>query len=525
VKLTNGNLITMCSRGDTLQALDVDGDRFAEIGRKDPVVIDLQGRTVIPGFCDAHTHFWFWAITLDQINLDDVTSLSESLARVSERAATRPAGDWVIGRGFNQNLWEPPSFPTRQDLDRVAPDHKVAIYSKDAHSLWVNSRALRECGVTRDTQDPEGGRILRDDHGEPTGILIETAYELVEKQIPLPKPREEAAALQRGASLLHRLGVTAVHDMGPWEAWEAYNNWIGRPLDLVSYVRLPKAEEVVKQGLRSGWGEPTLRLGGLKFFSDGALGSQTAYMFDPYVGSDSNYGVPRMSQAEINEMLQYAEAHHLACAIHAIGDRANSDVIDGAEKHPATTLRHRIEHIQCARFEDAERMARTGWIASIQPSHLVSDRDMSLRNWGEARSRYAYPFGTLHRAGVPLALGSDVPIEPVDPLMGIYAACCRKHPEDSRGPWEPDQCLDRYTALHGFTAGAAYAVGQENYVGTLAPGMRASFVILDRDILTVADDQILATQILATFHAGRSMYVNENAAPDLAETLQAARSG
>jgi predicted amidohydrolase YtcJ len=517
----NGHIVTMRGRDDAVTGMRIKGDRIAALEASaggDEATIDLRGRTVIPGFCDAHTHFHYWATTQDHLELGGALSRAEAITLIGARAADLPGGVWIQGRGLNQNAWDPPVFPSRYDLDSVAPRNPAAIFSKDEHTYWVNSLALEKAGINRHTPDPEGGQILRDDSGKPTGILTELAYKMIEAIIPPSPPDQASDAMTRAADSLHRLGVTAVHDMGGWEAWEAYLRW-SRSLDIVKYIPVEEAQRAVQAGLKSGDVDASLRLGGLKLFADGALGSQTAYLFEPYEGTSDNLGVSRITPAQFEEHLAFAEAHELACAIHAIGDRANSQVIDCALNHRAEILRHRVEHVQTIRPEDIKRMATSGWTASVQPSHIIPDRATAIRNLGEERSRNTYPFRSLMTAGVPLAFGSDCPIEPVDPLMGIYAACCRAHPTDSGGSWESAQCIDRYTALAAFTVGGAYAAGLAPGSGSLSPGMRANFVILDRDILTVPANEIPATRVLATFYAGRPRYVNESAAPDLAETL------
>jgi hypothetical protein len=523
--LVNGNIVTMRRRGDVASAMQIDSEKIVAVGGVDTrgrKVIDLQGRTVIPGFTDAHTHFCYWVETMQQVDLTTCKSLDEALRLIGARAAQLPKGHWLEGRGFNKNNWNPPDFPTRFHLDSAASDHPVAVFSKDEHSLWSNSLALAKAGIDRGTADPPGGKIERDTRGEPSGIFFEMAYELVTRAIP-PAPTDDfLVSMSDAARSVHKLGVTGIHDVGTWEAWNAYSAWEDHLLDVVKYFPVDQSERVVGLNLKSCDGTPFLRIGGLKLFSDGALGSQTAYMWEPYEGSNGNTGVSRLSSHELDEYLDFATRHGLACAVHAIGDHANSMVIDAAARYAATALRHRVEHAQIVRTQDVTRLASSGWTASVQPSHLVSDRDMALRYWGEKRSRDAYPFKSLLDAGVPLAFGSDVPIEPIDPLFGIYAACARKHPNDDRGPWEPAQCLDRYSAVHAFTAGAAYAAGLERETGTLAPGQRANFVVLDRDIMGVPDEELLNIRVLATFVAGKPLYVNDHAAPDLAETLNTA---
>lgn len=520
MKFINGRIHTMCRPGEIARSIRLEGDTIAALDEPGPG-IDLKGCTVLPGFCDAHTHFHYWARTMDHVDLDGVTSLEFALERIRERAHRAERSDWVQGRGFNKNLWNPAEFPTRKDLDIVVADRPVAIFSKDEHSLWLNSKALKAAHINSDTADPPGGVIQRDLHGEPTGMLFEKAYERVLAFLPPPDPAQAGPLLDQAASLLHALGVTSIHDMCNLAAWHAYCAWPQPMLDLVKYIRVEDTEYVEREKLKSGQGSPTLKFGGFKLFADGALGSQTAHMWEPYEGGAGGVGLARLSPAELHDYLEYAEAHHLACAIHAIGDRANSEVIAEAARHPSGRLRHRIEHAQSVRPEDVAAFATSGWVASMQPSHLVSDRDISLRYWGKRRSRYAFPMASLHRAGVPLAFGSDVPIEPVEPLFGIYAACCRHRPEDPRGPWEPQERLDRFTAVSAFTRGAAFAAGLENTTGTLAPAMRANLIILDSDLFSVPDEQIQDVKVLATIHAGRVVYVHPQEAGDLAETLGA----
>lgn len=479
--------------------------------------IDLHGLTVIPGFCDAHAHFYYWAATRDRIDLLAAASLEDALDLIGKRSLTCPRDQWIIGRGFYKDAWQPARFPDRHALDRVTPHHAAAIISKDEHSYWVNTEALKRAGITRDTPDPESGRIERDEHGEPTGMLFEEAYKLVDRVLPDPDARSSSAPLDAAAAELHALGVTSIHDMGGPDVWSAYSAWQRPTIDVVQYLPVDDSEKIVASGLKSGDGSPTLTFGGLKLFTDGALGSQTAYMWEPYAGSDDNVGISRMSPEELRKHLAYAETNHLACAIHAIGDRANSEVIDCAQEFPANRLRHRLEHAQAVRPEDIKPLARSGWIASPQPSHLMTDRDTAERLWGARRSAYAFPFRTMLDAGIPLAFGSDVPIEPVDPLGGLFAACCRRKPADSRGPWGAAEIIDRYSALHAFTSGAAYAAGQESDVGMLAPGQRANFVILGSSPLDVSDYELTRVKVLATFHAGVPVFLHPDAPSELHE--------
>ncbi len=531
--LTNANVYTLDAARPRATAIAIAGERILALGgdelrvahyrRGATEVIDLRGHTVIPGLVDAHLHFEWYALGLQNINVE-VPTLEEALARVAERARTAPEGTWLRGRGWNQTLWPGGAFPTAADLDRVAPEHPVFLTAKSGHAAWVNSLALRLAGISTSTPNPAGGTILRDPRtGQPTGILLEDAMKLVEERLPEPTPAEVAAAMQAALPGAWRAGLTGVHDFDGRRAFVAYQLLKERgALGLRVVKNLPVAlvHEAVALGLRTGFGDDWLRIGGIKIFADGALGPRTAAMLESYLGEPDNRGIVVTDKEELFEQVSLASAAGLASAIHAIGDRANHDVLDvyeavrrqelqGLGFRPPTSgpLRHRIEHVQLLHPDDYGRLGRLGIIASMQPIHATSDMLMADRYWGE-RCAGAYAWRTQLRAGAVLALGSDCPVEPLEPLKGIHAAVTRRRADGSPGPdgWYPEQRLTVEEAVRGFTWGPAYAAYMEDRLGTLAPGKLADLVVLSDDIFSIKPMAMLQTEVLATMIGGRFYY-------------------
>lgn len=501
------------------EALVVQDERILAAGRladmslltgPDDVRIDLGGHMVIPGLTDSHTHFAAFSFGLTDVNLDGVASLEAALERVRQRAAEGlPEGAWLRGQGFNANTWD--RRPTRWDLDRVAPDRPVILVSKDMHSAWVNSVALQQAGITAATADPAGGRIVRDEHGEPTGILQERAQGLVGEILPERTPDEWREALLKGIAHAHARGVVGVHNMDGIDSFRAFQRMHHKGgLAFRVYQQIPEGmlDWAIDVGLSTGYGNASLRVGGVKIFADGSLGSQTAHMLEPFTGGDC--GVPVHTAAELHALISRAVLHDLSVAVHAIGDQANQTVLDVlAEVAPESQqrgLRHRIEHAQLLTATDLPRFAQLGVTASVQPSHAPSDRYIADRYWGE-RCSYAYAFKSLLASGAHLAFGSDVPVEPLDPLAGIYAAVWRKRlDEPESAPWYPEQRLTVAEALSGFTMGAAMASCEESIKGSLAPGKLADLVVLDRDISRGDEESLRAVRVVATVIGGRRVY-------------------
>lgn len=480
-------------------------------------VVELPHAVITPGLVDCHTHFFYWALHRAlAIDVSALRSLDAVLHRIRAQARTRHIGDWVLARGFDPNLWTS-GLPSARDLDRIVPDRPVMVRSHDGHTAWLNTTGLRRAGITGQTSDPPGGQIVRDARGRPTGILRESALEL------LPDPlrelaRQSGAALERlidrALSSAYRVawrhGLVGIHSMddGTSLSHLARHRLEGRlglrVLHAVVRQDLPKAVEL---GLRSGWGDEWLRLGGVKIFADGALGSQTAYMFDSYPGRRGYHGVPVTTGSELVELVCAAAQRGWAVWIHAIGDRAVREAVTAiaaARRFGRPALPHRIEHAQCVRPADVRRMARLGIVASVQPCHLPDDIPIADRHWPRAR-RHAYPFRRLLAAGVTLAAGSDVPIESLDPRGSLFGAVARAdHQGSPAGGWFPAQRLTTAEVLHAFTRGAALAAGATDpAAGTLTPGAPADMTIWADDPLRVAPRALREIGILGCVVGGQ----------------------
>jgi predicted amidohydrolase YtcJ len=472
------------------------------------VVEDLEGALVIPGLTDAHIHLMWYARGLRELDLRDLDR-NATLTRVAERAAHLPPGTWITGRGWDQNIWDDTSFPTGAELDRVAPHHPVALNAKNGHALVANSTAMRAAGITAETADPPYGKIARDERGAPTGLLFEDAIGLINRAKPSPDLGTLVDLYDEAQRNLLRQGITGVHDVDGNPAFAAAQELRRQDrqrIRIVKYVRVEALDAVIEAGLRSGLGDDWLRFGGLKLFADGALGARTAALFAPYEGEPENVGLLTLGPEQLHEIARRAASHGLALAIHAIGDRTNSLVLDVLEsaKQVNPHLRHRVEHVQLITPEDQKRLAAQGFVASMQPTHAIHDMKMADRYWGD-RSRQAYAWRALQDAGARLAFGSDAPIEVFDPFLGLYAAVTRRSELDGYpGPegWYPEQRLTLGEALRAFTLGAAYAAGMEARLGLLLPGYHADLVVLNHDIFALPASALLETRVQRTMVGG-----------------------
>jgi len=516
----NGQVLTMDPGNPRAEAFVVEDGRFLGAGAAHTLdgllgpgdrVVDLGGCTVVPGLIDSHVHFSWFSFGLLDINLDGVASIDEAVALVRDRVARTPGGGWVRGHGFNANLWD--RWPTCRDLDMVAPLHRVALSSKDGHSLWVNSLVLREAGITAATPTPVGGQIMRDERGEPTGIFQENANSLIYDVIPERTPEEHLQAMRQGLRYANRVGITGLHCMDGIDCFRSLQALEARgELSVRFFKQIPESalDHAIGAGLMTGFGNEWLRVGCVKMFSDGSLGSQTAYMLEGFEGRPNYTGVPTHTPGSMAAVIEKAVRHNLAVAVHAIGDAANRMVLDALEPVADISrrkgLRHRIEHAQLLTDDDLPRFAELGIIASVQPSHAPSDRYIADKYWGE-RARLAYAFRSLLRSGARLAFGSDVPVEPLDPLAGIHAAVWRKRLDEPESEsWYPVERLSLNEALHGFTMGGAYASGEEDMKGSIAAGKYADFVVLTHDISSGSEEALREARPLATVVGGRVMY-------------------
>jgi predicted amidohydrolase YtcJ len=477
--------------------------------------LHFPGATVTPGLTDSHVHLSAWALARRRVSLAGCRSLAEGLDAVRAYAARNPDTPWILGQGWDRNRWG--GFPTRHGLDAVVPGRPVLLESQDTHASWLNGEALRRCGIDDQTADPPGGRIERDGDGRPTGILLENAKQLAVPHLPSPGVDELMDALLDAQREAHRLGITGVHSvevegLRDFGGLEAQDRLRLRVLQHLPLRHLALAEQI---GIRSGWRSPGgwIRIGGVKMFLDGALGSRTAWMREPYVGTADDRGIRTLEPDDFREIVGRLERAGLAVTVHAIGDAAVElalDVLESAQRVPA--IPHRIEHLQLCPPELWERVARSGVVASMQPCHLLSDVSAAERHWGHARCRGAYALGALARAGATLAFGSDVPVEPIDPREGLFAAIARVDREGRPvGGWFPEHALTARQALDGYTTGAAAAAGEHGRLGRLLSGYHADLVVWDRDPLQASPDEIRAMRCIATAVAGEFVHGSDAA--------------
>ena len=516
--LTNARIYTFDPDRPIASALVLDGGRIAAAGGKELLVgsdrtdlQDLGGQVVLPGLADAHLHLEAYTLGLRKVDCE-VDSLAECLRRVGERARQTPPGEWVLGHGWNQNDWGG-SWPTAADLDALSADRPVYLTAKSLHVSWANHAALRLAGIGAATPDPRNGRIQRDEGGSPTGLLFEEAVRLVETVIPKPEAEELAEAYRSSLPGLARLGLTSVHDFDGPTSFQALQRLHERGelcLRVIKSIPLELLPQALDLGLRTGFGDDLLRLGSVKLFADGALGPHTAAMFDPYVDDPQNRGILNLDGEDIFEYGRRAAAGGISLAVHAIGDRAVHEVLDGFARlreyegeHGLPALRHRIEHVQIVDPGDAARLAELGVIASMQPLHGPSDMPVADRCWGK-RAEHAYAWKTQLEAGARLAFGSDAPVESPNPFRGLHAAVTRRRADGSPGPdgWYPGQRLTVREALEAFTLGPAYAAGMEDRLGKLAAGYLADLIVLDRDPFTCDPSGLYELQPTATMVDG-----------------------
>ena len=483
-----------------------------------------------PGWFDAHVHFMWWGFQMAEIDLRETKTIDEALELIGRAARDLRPGQWLTGGRFDKNNWG--RWPTAADLDRVTGDRPAVMRSRDGHSRWLNTAALRAANIGKDTVAPEGGAIFRDASGAPTGVLQERANELGDRAVPPASEADCDAATMRAQDEALKRGVTGVESFEQASSYAALRRahdrgdlviraLMGIPhrslaLSLPTTGTPPQIrdtapfdfEAALASGMRTGQGDEWLQLGHVKYFTDGALGSQTAALEEPYEGTEDR-GILTFDPIELRTDVARAAAAGLAVAIHAIGDRAVRVALDAVAPTRITspTLRQRLEHVQLVRDEDLGRFGALGVIASMQPIHCTSDRDLADRYWGPTRTPRAYPWRTLIERGAMLAFGSDAPVEPIDPLLGIHAAVARRRPEDGDA-WFPAQRLTLDEALHGYTAGAAYATGREREWGTLEVGKRCDATVVDRDLAKLKESELLEAQVRATITDGVVRYAD-----------------
>jgi predicted amidohydrolase YtcJ len=518
--ILNARIYTLDSHLPQVSALAIDHGRILQIGQAADIrgqfamsgntVEDMDGAVILPGLVDSHLHLEQYALSLQKVDCETGTRF-ECLQRVAERARQTPPGAWILGHGWNQTRWEE-GFGDPRDLDAVAPHNPVYLSAKSLHAGWANALALRQAGISINSQDPQGGRFGRDATGRPDGLLFEAAMNQMLSAIPAPSAEELVNSIRVAQTNLWRMGLTGVHDFDRRDCFIALQKL--RLVDelrlrVVKSIHLEDLSHAVALGLRTGFGDEFLRIGNVKAFSDGALGPRTAAMLQPYEGEPENRGMLMLDAEEVFERGRLAAENGLAMAVHAIGDRANHEVLNAFAQLQSLPgidrgrLRHRIEHVQLIHPDDAGRLAQLGVIASMQPIHATSDMLMADRFWGK-RAELSYAWRTQLQHGAVLAFGSDAPVESPNPFWGIHAAVTRQRADGSPdgGGWYPEQRLAVSEALQAYTIGAAYAANREHEQGRLSPGFLADLLVVNSDPFNCPPEELRTIRPLATMVGG-----------------------
>jgi predicted amidohydrolase YtcJ len=477
--------------------------------------VDVGGRTLLPGLIDAHGHVMSLGFAALQLDLVGTGSVADLQKRLRAYVASRPNDPWLSGRGWNQELWPESRFPTAADLDVAVPDRPVVLERVDGHAFIVNSAALKAAGITAATKDPVGGKIERDSNGNPTGLLVDAAMELVSSKVPSQSAAQLAQALDKAQQQLLSVGVTATADMGTsaadWAAMQAAGQNGRLNVRIMAYAYdVQNMRAVVPNGPTQWLFDDRLQMGGIKLYADGALGSRGAWLKQPYADKPDTHGLQFLKDAELLAKADEAASHGLQVAVHAIGDAANAQVISTYEqlsRKYGKDRRWRIEHFQIVDSADIPRLAPAGIIASIQPTHQTSDRLMAEKRLGPDRLNGAYAWQSVLKSGARIAFGSDFPVESPNPFPGLAAAVSRQDMNGQpQGGWIPEERVTFEQALSGFTRDAAYAGFAEQKFGALEPGKWADFIIVDRDVSSDGPQALARTQVLETWVAGKKVW-------------------
>jgi len=530
--IRNAKIWTVDRSHPEAEAVAILGDRIVAVGSNQDVdawrgsgtkVVDAAGKRLLPGFNDSHVHFESGGAQLDNVQLNDATSQQEFVRRIAERAAKSAKGEWMLGGDWDETKWTPAQLPAKELIDPVTPNTPVALSRYDGHMILANSLALKAAGITAQTADPPGGVIVRDAQGNPTGALKDAAADLVFKVIPEPTHDQRRHAIQRALEHAASVGVTSVQNMNPDYADIAiYSELLdeGRLTTRIYAAPLiTQVDDQVKIGIRRAFGSPYLRIGALKAFADGSLGSATAYFFDPFVDQPNNRGILSDEMHPVSLMrdrMMKADAAGLQLCTHAIGDAGISAILDiyaDIEKeHGPADRRWRIEHAQHMAEKDFDRFAQLHVIASVQPYHAIDDGRWAEGRIGHDRSSRTYAFRTFLNHGVRLAFGTDWDVAPLNPMLTLYAAVTRAT-LDGKNPngWFPEQKLTIQEAIEAYTMGSAYAEFQENQKGSVVPGKLADLVLLSDDVLTIDPVKIRDVKVLKTWVGGRLVYDSDGA--------------
>ncbi len=525
--ILNANVWTVDISHPKAEAVAVLGDRIVAVGTNNEIeawhgnlthVVDAGRKLLLPGFNDAHVHFVSGGFQLVSVQLTDATSSEEFVRRIAEQAKKTPKGEWIQGGDWDETKWKTADLPTREMIDHVTPNNPVFIYRYDGHMALANSMALRLAGVDSKTPEPVGGVIVRDKKGNPTGALKDSATDLVERVIPAYSHEQRLKAVTRAMAYAAELGVTSVQNMNPDYADIAVYSELRERGELTTRIYaaplIPQVDDQVKMGIRHAFGDSYLRIGALKAYADGSLGSRTAYFFEPYSDQKNNSGLLSELMQPLSlmkERMMKADAAGLQICTHAIGDRAISEVLDLYSEienaHGDADRRLRIEHAQHMAAKDFDRFAQLKVIASVQPYQAIDDGRWAESRIGHDRASRTYAFRTFLDHGVRLAFGTDWDVAPLNPLLGVYGAVTRAT-LDGKNPkgWFPEQKLTVAEAIEAYTMGSAYAEFQESEKGSITPGKLADMVLLDTDIFSVAPEKIRDAKVVRTIVGGKTVW-------------------
>jgi len=517
--LINGKIWTVDPARPWAEAVAVRDGRIAAVGTTDEIrkmagreteTIDLKNAFILPGFIDSHVHFVNGGYSLMNIQLREAKTRDAFVARIAAKAKSLPKGEWILNGGWDHTQFDPVELPRKEWIDAVTPDHPVCVNRLDEHMILANSLALKLAGVTKATPVPAGGEIVKDPAtGEPTGILKDAAMDLVYDKVPAPSLEQNKRAVEAALKYAAEKGVTSVHDVSGEVGFDIYQD-LDRNRRLTAritfYIPITSDDLALRLKLKTPFGNDRLRFAGLKGFADGSLGSATAYFFEPYEDDPKTSGLlhgQMFPDGVMEKRVLAADAGGLQVALHAIGDRANAIILDiferTAARHGGRDRRFRIEHAQHLRPADIVRFGKLGLIASVQPYHLIDDGRWAQSKIGAARVRWTYPFKSFLDSGVRLACGSDWPVAPMDPILGIYAAVTRRTLDDKNpGGWVPEQKIPLEEAIRGFTLNGAFAEFAEALKGSITAGKRADFVVLDRNLFEIKPEEIREAKVTLT---------------------------
>jgi predicted amidohydrolase YtcJ len=525
--ILHGRLWTVDHAHPEAEALAITGSRIVAVGSDAEIAkwigpatkkFDAQGKTVLPGFIDSHVHFSSGGGEISGVHLRDASTPQEFARRIGEHAKKLAKGEWMFGGTWDHELWGGTPLPSHDWIDALTPDTPVLVTRYDGHMALANALVLRLAGITRETKDPPGGTIVRDKDGNPTGLLKDAAMDLVDHVIPPPSDEQLLREIRAAMNEARRFGVTSIHDISSTEDVRAYQTLAARgelTLRIYCITPLPQWQAPATTGVRAGFGNDWIRLGALKGFADGSLGSTTALFEQPFTDAPETSGLPNAMMLPEGNMLKMAlgaDKAGLQLAVHAVGDQANRimlDVYTEVAKHngPRDGRRWRIEHAQHLRPDDFARFAQLGVIASVQPYHAIDDGRWAEKRIGHERCKTTYAFRTFLNNGVKLAFGSDWTVAPLNPMLGLYAAVTRATLDGKNpGGWFPEQKLTLTEAIDAYTMGSAFAEFREKEKGSLAPGKLADVVILDTDLFRIAPEKIKEATVRWTFVDGKLVY-------------------